>query len=162
MQVGVSSPPAQQSVILSRLSPVVCLPLARQTRITGEVKLTLHVSKDGTVESIVAANGHPLLIPAAKDSAQKSQFYCRECNEEMNSAELICAFELSSTTSCCSTDENRVKDKEVVPRVVQIQNHASVIDRHTCICDPSGELGKRPRSIRCLYLWRCAKTIGIE
>jgi Gram-negative bacterial TonB protein C-terminal len=153
-----SSLSAQQTPILSKLSPIVYPPLALQARITGEVKLTLHIRKDGSVESIVAASGHPLLIQPAKDSALKSQFDCSKCKEEINSAELTYTFELSDTTSCCSTEANRVKDKETVPRVVQIQNHVTVIDQPACICDPPGEIGKRPRSIKCLYLWRCAKT----
>ena len=164
-QSAISPTIAPQGIILSKLFTVTYPPLARQARISGEVKLTLQVRKDGSVALAVPVNGHPLLIQAAIDSAQKSQFECTECKEEMNLVELVYSFDLAVSPHPCESTENPSGQNttlgNTVPRVVQIQNHVSVVDHPAYICDPPGEIKKRSRSIRCLYLWRCAKLIPV-
>ena len=46
-------------------------PLAKQARIQGVVRLNAVVSKEGTVENLDAASGHPLLVPAALDAVRQ-------------------------------------------------------------------------------------------
>ena len=49
-------------------------PLARKARIHGEVVLDVDISKEGTVESMKAVSGHPMLIPAAIDAVKNWRY----------------------------------------------------------------------------------------
>lgn len=49
-------------------------PLARKARIHGEVVLDVDISKEGTVESLKAVSGHPMLIPAAIDAVKNWRY----------------------------------------------------------------------------------------
>lgn len=49
-------------------------PLARQQRISGIVKLTAIIGRDGTVERLTAVSGNPLLIPSALDAVSKWRY----------------------------------------------------------------------------------------
>jgi TonB family protein len=147
----------QSGVILSKLSPPAYPPLARQARIVGDVNLTLSVGPDGSVESAVVISGHPLLQQAALDSAKQSKFECPKCGEGTTSYRLIYTFRLADSADCCKADEPN-SDKngptQPFPHVTQVQNHVTVIDQPTCICDPAIDRTK-VRSLKCLYLWRC-------
>jgi TonB family protein len=66
-------------VVLTELSPPIYPPLARQARITGDVKLQIGIRQDGTIGSAEVISGHPMLKQAALDSANKSKFGCRGC-----------------------------------------------------------------------------------
>jgi len=46
-------------------------PLAKQARIQGVVKLNAIIGKDGTIQNLVAASGHPLLVPAALEAVKQ-------------------------------------------------------------------------------------------
>jgi protein TonB len=46
-------------------------PLARQARIQGVVKLNAVIAKDGTIQDLKAASGHPLLVPAALEAVKQ-------------------------------------------------------------------------------------------
>jgi TonB family protein len=78
-QVNPSSETPEQHVLLSKLSPPIYPPLARQARISGDVDLELRIRQDGSIESAQAVSGHPMLKEAALDSAKKSEFECRSC-----------------------------------------------------------------------------------
>jgi TonB family protein len=67
-------------------------PLSRQAHIMGDVKVRVLIRKDGTVESGEVVSGHPMLKQAALDSAQKSQFECRGCGDELSSYSMIYTF----------------------------------------------------------------------
>lgn len=49
-------------------------PLARQARISGVVRLNTVIAKDGTVEQLSVASGHPLLIGAAVDAVSQWRY----------------------------------------------------------------------------------------
>jgi TonB family protein len=70
-----AAPPQQTGVVL----------VARQARIMGEVKIQVSIRKDGSIESAEVISGHPMLKQAALESARKSQFECRDCDNEVNS-----------------------------------------------------------------------------
>ncbi len=46
-------------------------PLAKQARIQGVVRLNAIIGKDGTVQDLQAASGHPLLVPSALDAVRQ-------------------------------------------------------------------------------------------
>jgi outer membrane biosynthesis protein TonB len=55
----------QTGVVLTKLSPPIYPPLARQARITGDVKIQLTIRQDGSVDSAALFSGHPMLAQAA-------------------------------------------------------------------------------------------------
>ena len=84
--------PRQSEVVLVKLSPPLYPPLARQARIQGDVKVFVHVRKDGSVESVELFSRHPMLAPTALEGAQKSQFECRGCGDEVSSYPMTYTF----------------------------------------------------------------------
>ena len=46
-------------------------PLAKQARIQGVVRLNALIGKDGTIQNLSAASGHPLLVPAALEAVKQ-------------------------------------------------------------------------------------------
>jgi protein TonB len=59
--------------IISRIQPVYP-PLARQTRISGTVRLHAIIAKDGTVQQLEVLSGHPLLVQAALDAVRQWRY----------------------------------------------------------------------------------------
>jgi protein TonB len=49
-------------------------PLARQTRISGTVRLHAIISKDGSVQQLEVISGHPLLVQAALDAVRQWRY----------------------------------------------------------------------------------------
>jgi periplasmic protein TonB len=49
-------------------------PLARQTRISGTVRLHAIIGKDGSVQSLQLESGHPLLVQAALDAVRQWRY----------------------------------------------------------------------------------------
>ena len=136
---------------------VVYPPLAKQTRIAGDVQLALVVRADGSIESASVMSGHPLLKQAALDSAQHSQFVCKDCGKQPRPFQMTYSFQLGPTVYCAESSVPTKADEqeESYPRVLQAENHITLYDRPVGTCDmPGGEIPK-VRSIKCLYLWRC-------
>ncbi len=48
--------------------------LAKQARIQGTVRFNVIIAKDGTVTNLNLVSGHPLLIPAATESARRARY----------------------------------------------------------------------------------------
>jgi TonB family protein len=46
-------------------------PLAVQARISGIVRFTIIINKDGTVQNVQLVSGHPLLVAAARDAVSR-------------------------------------------------------------------------------------------
>jgi len=46
-------------------------PLAKQARISGHVILNAIIGKDGTIQNLTVASGHPLLVPAAMEAVKQ-------------------------------------------------------------------------------------------
>ena len=152
-----NSAPRQSTVALTKLAPPAYPQLARQTRITGDVRLLLNVRPDGTVESASVVSGHPLLQQAALDSAQESQFACEGCSNAITSYSLVYTF-LLTEGHCPSSNEppkESPQEEKSLPQVTQSQNHVTIIAEGTILCDP-GVAFRRVRSAKCLYLWKCA------
>ena len=119
-------------------------PLARMASISGEVKVTASIGKDGAVE-LAEATGHPLLKQAALESVQKSTFECRGCTNEAKRL-LTFSFEIKDEGDCCGGYAQP-------PEVTQLGDHIIIVAARGCICDPAAT--RRVRSLKCLYLWRC-------
>jgi protein TonB len=63
----------QAARIVNRVQPVYP-PLARQTRISGTVRLHAIIGKDGAIKELEVLNGHPLLQQAALDSVRQWRY----------------------------------------------------------------------------------------
>jgi len=59
-----------QAKLLQHSEPVYP-PLAVQARISGVVHLNAVIGKDGTVQKLTVASGHPLLVPAAMEAVKQ-------------------------------------------------------------------------------------------
>jgi periplasmic protein TonB len=57
-------------------------PLARQTRISGTVRLHAIISKDGSVQQLEVLSGHPLLVQAALDAVRQWRYRPTTLNGE--------------------------------------------------------------------------------
>ncbi len=169
-----SSPETPEAeVVLTKLSPPLYPPLARQARIMGEVKIQMLIRKDGSVESAEVISGHPMLKQAALESAQTSQFECRGCDEPKSYA-LTYAFAMDELIvdkpdpCCCS--HPAVQEKHLEPQVSRFPDHVTVIvpAASVCICPDEceakwAEEHSHFRSLKCLYLWKCGfRKILIE
>jgi protein TonB len=71
----------QAALLVNKVQPVYP-PLARQTRISGTVRLHAIISKSGTVESLEVISGHPLLVRAALDAVQQWKYKPTQLNGE--------------------------------------------------------------------------------
>jgi len=63
----------QSAKIINRVQPVYP-PLARQTRISGTVRLHAIIGKDGMIQSLEVVSGHPLLQQAALDAVRQWRY----------------------------------------------------------------------------------------
>ena len=60
----------QKAKLIQHVDPVYP-PLAPQARISGVVRINVVIGKDGTVEKLTLASGHPLLVPAAMEAVKQ-------------------------------------------------------------------------------------------
>ena len=72
-QTASSTEAPQTQVTLVKLPPLRYPPLPLQARITGDVRVNVHVRPDGSVASAEALSGHPMLVPGAVENARQSQ-----------------------------------------------------------------------------------------
>jgi periplasmic protein TonB len=63
----------QAALLVNKVQPVYP-PLARQTRISGTVRLHAIIAKNGSVEQLEVISGHPLLVRAAMDAVQQWRY----------------------------------------------------------------------------------------
>jgi TonB family protein len=155
-----------QEAEIAKLAPLIYPPLARQTRITGDVELKLEVRPDGSVASVVVVKGHPLLAVPAQDNAKNSRFECGNCGEETRSYHFTYTFNLDQPGSCGVTSQKPTAEQvQPYPGISQTIGHVTVVDQPFVTCDPAGIItARKVRSAKCLYLWRCGKPriISIE
>ena len=63
----------QAARLVNKVQPLYP-PLARQTRISGTVKLHAIIGKDGSVQQLVMVSGHPLLVQSALDAVRQWRY----------------------------------------------------------------------------------------
>jgi TonB family protein len=147
---------AKGEAVLVKLAPPTYPPLARQTRISGDVQVDVEVRPDGSVAKATVLQGHPLLAPAALESAKSSKFECRNCSEKMLSYRLVFTFETSTEREPCPGEKAPNLTEQPFPRVGQSGNHITVTERPVIICDPASTISRtKVRSVKCLFLWKC-------
>jgi TonB family protein len=131
-------------VLLTKLLPPVYPPLARLARIAGDVQVQVLIRKDGSVASAKVISGHPILDPAALESAQKSTFECRECDAELALYSLTytfviegadCNYRRARSAKCfylwkCG-DWHQVTERHT-PEVTQSPSHIRIVATAPC------------------------------
>jgi protein TonB len=71
----------QAAKLMNKVQPLYP-PLARQTRISGTVRLHAIISKNGGVEQLEVISGHPLLVQAALDAVKQWKYQATTLNGE--------------------------------------------------------------------------------
>jgi TonB family protein len=121
--------------------------MARVANINGAVTLEFTIARDGTVD-VQKSAGHPMLVHASVESLKLSKLACDNCGKV--AARFSVVFEFKIATSECGNSSVSSR------ALLENSNHVTVtIDRY-CFIDPAPELTKKVRSVRCLYLWKCA------
>jgi protein TonB len=64
----------QAGLLCGGVAPPLYPPLARQTRVSGTVRLHAIVGEDGSIQSLEVVSGHPLLIQAALDAVKQWRY----------------------------------------------------------------------------------------
>ena len=155
-QTSRSPDTSRSRVVLTKLSGPVYPQLAKRTKISGDVTLSLGIGQNGSVESVVVISGHPLLQQAALESAQHSQFECRGCTELTTTYSLVYTFQLVArhcpAPASLPSGASQQEDEKPRSRLSQAQNHVTLVDVGG-FCE--GVFERQVRSAKCLYLWRC-------
>lgn len=60
----------QEAKLIRRVMPAYS-PLAKQAGVSGLVRLSAVIAEDGTIQSLRAVSGHPLLVPAAMEAVRQ-------------------------------------------------------------------------------------------
>ena len=71
----------QAAKLMNKVQPLYP-PLARQTRISGTVRLHAIIGKNGGVEQLEVISGHPLLVQAALDAVKQWRYQATTLNGE--------------------------------------------------------------------------------
>jgi TonB family protein len=73
-EVAIAVQPENAEQNLIKRIPPVYPPLAKQLRLQAKVKVQVVISKAGTVDSVKAVSGHPLLVQAAIDAVKQWKY----------------------------------------------------------------------------------------
>ena len=150
----------KSTVVLVGLSPPTYPNLARLARISGDVRIQLGIRSDGSVESSELLSGHPMLTPAALQSARNSTFECHDCTDATASYLLVYTFEIKGE---CADDPDCSGVASHPPSVQQWPGHVSIAVDPLCTCDPRVTIARlKWRSAKCLYLWHCSSQVVDE
>ncbi len=151
-------PETGDQAVMVKFSPLTYPPLARQTRIKGDVILDVHLGKDGSVGEITVVQGNPILAQAAIDSVKRSSFECNQCKEAAITVRVVYSFRLEGEWDCGAPSSTAP-----LPRVAQSQNHVLVVDLWNVNCNP-GLKADLPSRARCILFWKCIhpKLQGVE
>jgi protein TonB len=60
----------QAANLIKKVTPTYP-PLAKQARISGQVRFTAIIGKDGTIQNLQLVSGHPLLVAAAQEAVKQ-------------------------------------------------------------------------------------------
>jgi hypothetical protein len=151
--------PAEPGPVIAELSTPYYPPIARAAHVSGDVVVAITFQIDGSVATATVVSGPMMLRQVALESALKSRFSCLMCESYPVSMQLTYKFELGETIYCSEAPdpESGRKPERPYPQVTHTANVVSIYTRPFGTCDPEAVITKtRSRSIRCLYLWKCA------
>lgn len=151
---------AAPQVVLKKLFPPVYPQMAKIARIYGDVSLKVYVHPDGSVGSVLANSGNPMLVLAAVESTKQSQFECRGCNG-LTEKSLLYSFHVSNVPAdpCCCTAGHE-SSTPTTAQVTEAEGHVTITAPPLCVCPDAcahawAQAHSKFRSAKCLYLWNC-------
>jgi TonB family protein len=109
--------------LINQVDPVYP-PLARQTRISGTVKLCAVIGKDGAVRQLDVISGHPLLVQSALDAVRKWKYQPTQLDGE--------AVEVDTTIDVIfalndNTQQSQPKLMVLAPKSIDLALRADVL-----------------------------------
>jgi hypothetical protein len=151
---------AAPQVALKKLFPPAYPQMAVIARIYGDVSLEVYVYPDGSVGSVVANSGNPILVMAAVESTKQSQFECLGCNG-LTKKSLLYSFQVSTAPAdpCCCTAGHESSTPKTA-QVTESEGHITLTAPPLCKCPDAcheawAQAHSKFRSAKCLYLWKC-------
>jgi hypothetical protein len=152
-QTSPTNPRSKGEIVIIHPFNLTYPPLARQANITGDVELKLEIRKDGSLQSAAVVSGHRMLAPAALNSAQRSNFECRGCEEPVTLGSVTYSFQIAASPGWPCPETNGA-------RVTQSGNHMIVTAEPTLVRPYFSYTAAR--SAKCFYLWACGRRWGGE
>jgi Gram-negative bacterial TonB protein C-terminal len=126
-------------------------PIAVAARVSGDVKLKVHLRADGIPSDVSVMNGPQMLRAVSIEGAEKNAYVCRSCTESGADVDLTYAFKLGPAIGC---GEGGVDS--TYPRFTHSGDRITIEAQPYLICDPAAEVTRVPaRSGKCLFLWHC-------
>ena len=86
----------QAAKLITQVNPIYPA-LARQARVTGKVRLTAIIGRDGAIRNLQIMSGHPLLTPAAIEAVKQWRYQPTLLNDEP--VEVITQIDVNFTLS---------------------------------------------------------------
>lgn len=86
----------QSAKLIHQVKPIYP-PLAKQTRTQGTVRLQAVIGRDGSIQNLVLASGHPLLVPAAMEAVRQWRYRPTTLNGE--TVEVLTQIDVNFTLS---------------------------------------------------------------
>jgi len=147
-------------VALKKLFPPVYPQMAKIAAISGDVSLKVSVHPDGSIEFVTALSGDRMLVQAAVESANRSQFECRGCSGSTEKP-LLYSFQLSNVPAdpCCCTAGHE-SSTPTTTQATESEGHVTITAPPLCVCPDActrawAQAHSKFRSAKCLYLWKC-------
>jgi hypothetical protein len=135
------------ALVIAKLPPPVYPAMARAARVAGDVNLTISLQADGTINSVHAISGPPMLRDHAEELARQTNFECRNCKTEPTSFPPTIRYSMDAAAASYHDPS--------YPRVAQLNGVIIIVtDQPVMLSDPAID-STRVRSFKCLYLWRC-------
>lgn len=148
-------------VVIAMLSSPVYPPIARQLHITGDVEVTIDVTRDGVIQSSRVTSGPPLLYDASLESAIHTKYWCENCGQSGASLRLVYSFRLvPDPEDPCNPKPTGGQSKKPESHFSEVNvrgTHIELIEQAPKCNIDNIEIRTSARSIKCLYLWRCTR-----
>ena len=152
-------------VVLKSLSAPVYPQMARISRLSGDVRITVSIRADGSIDNVQVLSGDPIFFPIAIESAKQSKFECRGCSNSVAERILLYSFKASTEPPdpcCCSSGHPANPNLPPTVEFAVAEDHITLIAPPVCVCpDACSEAWAKARSsyrsAKCLYLWKCGK-----
>lgn len=148
--------PESHKVAVTKLSPLVYPPLARQARVNGDVHLEVKIRPDGSVVEVALLTGHPMLAPAALDSVRKSQFSCKGCSD-LTTYPMTYTFDFLQGTGC---QDIKVASRVRSPKCGYLWKCGSRVTTDSVIISRPQEVSESDGHVKVLASIACVETMS--
>ena len=120
------------------------------------MRLQVKVRADGSVAAVALLSGHPMLAPAAVDSAQKSQFSCNGCSD-LTTYPMTYTFDFLEGTGC---QEIKVAFRVRSPKCGYLWKCGSRVTTDSVIISRPQEVSESDGHVKVLASIVCIQTMS--